>query len=265
MSGPAESQLTSRPRVVLLGASNLTRGISRAVGIAQAILGTPLEVLIAMGHGRSYGQRSRVLGRSLPGIVDCGLWDALLHGSGRPTYALLTDIGNDVMYGASVPSILGWIQTCMDRLLVAKARIAMTLLPMAGIKQLSRWRYEVARTLLFPGTRLSQTDAVSTATQLNDRLRELGHERGVDLVEPEARWYGLDPVHIRRSLLPLAWACMMDDWVTDPQVQPRVSSSLRRWLALRLATPQQWWLFNRELGREQPARRLPDGTTVSLY
>ncbi|MCZ6542107.1 MAG: hypothetical protein O6768_00410, partial [Planctomycetota bacterium] len=105
MSGPAESQLTSRPRVVLLGASNLTRGISRAVGIAQAILGTPLEVLIAMGHGRSYGQRSRVLGRSLPGIVDCGLWDALLHGSGRPTYALLTDIGNDVMYGASVPSI----------------------------------------------------------------------------------------------------------------------------------------------------------------
>ena len=136
-----------------------------------------------MGHGRSYGQRSRVLGRSLPGIVDCGLWDALPHGGGRPTYALLTDIGNDVMYGASVPSILGWIQTCMDRLLGAQARIAMTLLPMAGIKQLSRWRYEVARTLLFPGTRLSQTDAVSTATQLNDRLRELGHERGVDLVE----------------------------------------------------------------------------------
>ncbi len=51
-----EPATTSRPRVVLLGASNLTRGISTAVGTARMILGEPGEYLIAMGHGRSYGR-----------------------------------------------------------------------------------------------------------------------------------------------------------------------------------------------------------------
>ncbi len=96
---------TTRPCVVLLGASNLTRGISTVVGMARGIVGEPSEFLIAMGHGRSYGQRSSVLGRSLPGITQCGLWEALRHARG-PTSALITDIGNDVIYGVPVETIL---------------------------------------------------------------------------------------------------------------------------------------------------------------
>src|SRR5262245_61538357 len=79
-------------RIVLLGASNLTRGISTAVETAGTLLGRPLEVLAAFGHGRSYGMSNCVLGRSLPGIVECGLWRSLAALPPAPTSALVTDI-----------------------------------------------------------------------------------------------------------------------------------------------------------------------------
>ena len=72
-------------RVVLLGASNLTRGISTVVATAQRVWGQPLEVLAALGHGRSYGIESRVLGRRLPGILNSGLWEALDRSPASPT------------------------------------------------------------------------------------------------------------------------------------------------------------------------------------
>src|SRR5438270_1664562 len=101
-------------RVVLLGASNLTRGISTVVETAQAVWGSPLEVLAALGHGRSYGLRSRVFGRELPGITGCGLWGDVAARGPAETAALVTDIGNDLLYGASVPTILGWVAESLD-------------------------------------------------------------------------------------------------------------------------------------------------------
>ena len=79
-----------------------------------------------MGLGRSYGQRSTVLGRSLPGITECGLWPALQHGSG-PVHALITDVGNDVIYGVPVDRIVAWGSTCVDRLHAARRMVTLPL------------------------------------------------------------------------------------------------------------------------------------------
>ena len=72
--------LTGQPpaprRAVVLGASNVYRNLGTVVATAQATWGRPLELLIAAGHGRSYGLWNSVLGYSVPGIVHCGLWDA---------------------------------------------------------------------------------------------------------------------------------------------------------------------------------------------
>ena len=43
-------------RVVLVGASNLTKGIGTVLPLAEQIWGSPLEVYAALGHGRSYGR-----------------------------------------------------------------------------------------------------------------------------------------------------------------------------------------------------------------
>ena len=47
------------------------------VETAHGVWGRPLEVFVALGHGRSYGRSTRMLGRQLPGILECGLWPEL--------------------------------------------------------------------------------------------------------------------------------------------------------------------------------------------
>lgn len=254
----------TRPRVVLLGASNLTRGISTVVGMAGEVVGVPGDFLIAMGHGRSYGQRSTVLGRSLPGITECGLWAALRRGSG-PTFALITDIGNDVIYGVPVETIVHWVTECVDRLCETGAGIVVTLPPMESLETLTPWRFGMARSLLFPGRRMSLADALSRSRALCDGLQSLGRRDGVTLVKPDGRWYGLDPIHPRRRFLGPAWQQAIGPWLTTEGVPPRPAPSATRWLRLRTLTPQQWWLAGWQRGRSQPCGRLPDGTGLSLF
>ena len=96
----AGSRIPER-RVVLLGASNLVAGLPRVVEAARSVWGGPLDILAAAGHGRSYGRSSRVLWRTLPGILSCGLWEDLARRPPASTAALLTDVGNDILYGGS--------------------------------------------------------------------------------------------------------------------------------------------------------------------
>jgi hypothetical protein len=114
--GAAPSSRTRR-RIVFLGASNLTVGLGTVLATARARLGPePVEVFVAAGHGRAYGRWSRVAIRGLPAIVDCGLWRALDRGTAPATYALVTDIGNDLAYGATAAELAGWVGTCVERL-----------------------------------------------------------------------------------------------------------------------------------------------------
>lgn len=231
--------------------------------MARGIVGEPAEFLIAMGHGRSYGQRSSVLGRSLPGITQCGLWEALRQLKG-PTSALITDIGNDVIYGVPVETILQWVAECVDRLEEAQATIVVTLPPMASLEKLTPWRFRIARSLLFPGRRITLDDALDRTRSLYAGLRTLGERPGLTVVEPDSRWYGLDPIHPRRRCLTRVWREALGPWASDPTA-PTARASPRRWLRLRTLTPQRWWLLDRELGRPQPSGVLRDGTSFWLF
>ena len=144
-----------RRRVVLLGASNLTRGISTVVETAQRLWGAPLDVMMAAGHGRSYGMTSRVLGRSLPAITACGLWEDLSRRTPLPTAALITDVGNDIVYGAEADEIAAWVEECLVRLESLCRKRVITALPLASIAPLSPRRFLVFRSLLFPGSQLT--------------------------------------------------------------------------------------------------------------
>jgi hypothetical protein len=252
-------------RVVLLGASNLTRGISTVVETAQAVWGRPLEVLAALGHGRSYGLRSRVLGRELPGITACGLWDELAHRPAAATAALVTDIGNDLVYGASVSSILGWVGESLDRLAASEARTVMTLLPLASVESLSDWRFKIARTCAFPRSRAQLNEILHQARELNAGLIRLAERRRVQLVEQRGGWYGFDAIHIRLRHWRTAWSEILAPWSDASQSTPRARGSLTRWLYLRSLPPLERKLFGRERRAAQPSGRLRDGTTIALY
>ncbi len=116
-SDPADPNPTVPPqRVVILGASNVLRSISTVLATAERLRGQPLDFLAAAGHGRSYGLTSRVLGRSLPAIRACALWETIFRRPQVPTVSLVTDVGNDLLYGASVETIASWVEECLTKL-----------------------------------------------------------------------------------------------------------------------------------------------------
>jgi hypothetical protein len=82
-----------RSRAVVIGASNLTRGFTHLCELALSRGPAPVAVMGAIGHGRSYGMTSSVLGRQLPGILDCGLWPARGVGPRRAAVRVRVVVG----------------------------------------------------------------------------------------------------------------------------------------------------------------------------
>lgn len=254
-----------RPRIVLLGASNLTRGVSTVVETARMLVGRPVDFYIALGHGRSLGTHSTVLGRRLPGMLESGLWAALDDDSARPTYALLTDIGNDVMYGAQPGQVAQWAESMLDRLGRMNARTVLTGLPMENILGLGRMKYRIARTILFPGRPMPYDEAMDRVRDLNKRVAALGSRPDVAYVRTRPQWYGIDGIHIRMKRWTDAWGEMLAPWNDENQQSVRVRGSIKRCLHLRLMAPQRRWFFGIERRQTQPAGTLRDGSTIWLY
>ncbi|HEY3569672.1 MAG TPA: hypothetical protein VGP73_17195 [Thermoanaerobaculia bacterium] len=243
-------------RAVLLGASNLKISLPLVLDLVRRRAGGPVEALAACGHGRSWGAWSRFLYvRHLPGITQCGLWEELRGRPPLPTLALLTDVGNDLVYGASVEEIAGWVETCLDRL-GPGTEIVMTLLPLARLERLSGLQVRLAASVLFPGRPAPWPALLDRARELDERLRRIGGERGARLVEPAAGWYGLDPIHLRRRARREVWAHVL------PTPSGPVPPAGRRLPLLGAAESR---LFGATLRRTQPALRLPDGSAVSLF
>jgi hypothetical protein len=252
-------------RVILLGASNLTKGIGVVLETAHRAWGRPLEVLSALGHGRSYGRSTTLLGRQLPGILECGLWQALAPAPGVPTAALVTDIGNDLLYEEPVERIAGWVEACLDRLAAAGARTVVTLLPVDNLQTISRARFALMRTLFFPHSRIGLREVGARAHALNDHVRRLAIERGFSLVSQRATWYGFDPIHIKWGQRSLAWREIMGFWRESFEAIDPARATLGRTLYLRSRVPHHRRVLGIEQRGPQPCGRLRDGTTVALY
>ncbi len=295
---------TQGPRIVLLGASNVSRLISPILGLCYQRFGRPFRVLTALGHGRSYGVTSSVLMRSLPPINKCGLWDALAEGPSE-TFALVTDIGNDILYGSQARKIARWVAQVLDKLQGAGAEVVLTRLPVANLETLDpRW-FVALRTVYFPTCRLSLRAVQQQALQLNHHLTQLAADRGLILMDHSRRWYGWDPLHIQRRAAWEAYGRWFDNWRIPPHlvsnkleqacssghpfsnnsdqkaedlkqysgVDEIVSGSAGlqpglgywRWLQLKTSRPQQVWFARIPVGEAQPALHWPDGTTVAFY
>jgi hypothetical protein len=206
-----------------------------------------------------------LLGRELPGIVECGLWDALRRRPAAPTAALLTDIGNDLLYGFPVVDIADWVERCLDRLQKAGARVVMTRLPLERLHTLPQAKFFLLRTLFFPGSRLRLVTVRERALDLDLRLSALARNRGVSLVEHNADWYGFDPIHIKMRHWAQAWRTMLAPWTPDTAIPELAPPSFHRWLAVRFLPPEVRWFFGYEQRRAQPSGRLAGGTVLSFY
>jgi len=254
-----------RRRVILLGASNLTRSFPTVVATALGTWGEPVEIMAAMGHGRSYGQDSTVLGRKFSGIFPCALWQDLQRRPPLPTAALVTDIGNDLLYGVPPDRLLEWVENCLDRLSEMDAAIVITQMPIGSVEGLSEARFRFFRRLFFPRSRLTLADAKALVRSFNERLVRLGNAKKIPVIPVSAAWYGFDPIHLKRRVLRVAWPTLLAVWRAAEV--PFVVARPSLWTTAYLATLAPWErsLFGIRRRAAQPSGRLVDGTTISLY
>jgi hypothetical protein len=253
-------------RLVLLGASNLTRGFAALVNLARVRADGPIEVFGALGHGRSYGIESRILGRGLPGILGCGLWRALDVRPPARTQAWITDVGNDVLYEVPVPTILDWVSECAARLRRLGSAVTLTDLPLFTIERLSPARFLFFRTLFVPACRLSLAEVIDRSMALNEGLLALARSESHALIRLKPEWYGLDPIHIRPRFWREAWSEILggDSPGRDPSPSDSPSPAIGA-LRLYLARPERRSLMGMEQRCPQPAVRAEDGTSIWLY
>lgn len=253
-------------RVILLGASNVTVCFPLIVESLRATLG-PIELFAAHGHGRSFGMSSRVLWRVLPGIRSCGIWEVMddRPSQGERPLALITDIGNDLVYGAIPDQVLRWVETCIDRLEEQAAEVVITELPIASVAKMGRLRYGFLKSILFPGKGPTWQHMHELALSLNRGLQDLANRRGVPAIRPPGEWYGFDPIHIRRSRRKSAVREFIAGWgAFDGEIHVRRPPAREAVLRWRLR-PAQRTLFGRDQRTPQPAVTLEDGSTIWLY
>jgi hypothetical protein len=252
--------------VILIGASNLARAFPLVVNSLRGGLQEPLAVLAAFGHGRSYGLWSQMLGRTLPGIVECGLWAALRKRASNslPPLAAVIDIGNDLVYGVSVPQLLAWIEACLERLSEQRSEIALMSLPQESIERLSPRKFELLRRAYFPTHDIAWPALYEEVCRLQDEMRRLAKACGIRLIEPPAAWYGFDPIHMLRRRQPDVWRELFSQWPEWNRSAPIAYPSLRESVRLRALRPAERYLFGYRQITPQPVLK-QDRFTLSMY
>jgi hypothetical protein len=252
-------------RVILIGASNVARSFPTIVSTVRRMWSEPIEFMVAKGHGRSYGQETSVFGRKISGIFPCALWRDLQSRAKLPTTALVTDIGNDLLYAATPEMLLKWVEGCLDHLAAAGATTIVTLLPAENIEQLGERRFHFFRRLLFARSKLTLAEARRLVREVNEQLIEFSNTRKIAVIPVSKEWYGFDPIHIRRRSERAAWPKLLAAWHEANQPLSLLRSS--PWMIAYLATltPLEWSRFGIARHTPQPCGRLFDGTTISLY
>jgi hypothetical protein len=251
--------MAERRRLVALGASNLARGFGALVAAARAGWGAPFDVVSAFGPGRSYGMTSSLLGRRLPSILDCGLWTALDAQPPARTLALVTDVGNDILYEVEPARILEWVDEAVARVRCRAEEVAVAGLPLERIRRLSRAGFLFFRSVLVPQCRLSHAETLDRAEHVDAALRDLAARHGARYVALPLEWYGTDPVHVRASARVPAWSAIAGLGCVHPRV--------RAWETFRLfmmKPDRRSWLGVPQRGR-QPGLALPGGVSVAAY
>ena len=249
-------------RVVALGASNLSLGIQTAISTARGAWGKEVEVLAANGYGRSFGAPSSIAGRTLPGILQSGLWNGLERLGRAPTRALIMDVGNDILYGFSPAQILSWVEEAADRLLAHTRDVIITDLPTHRVRLLSPAKFLFFRTLFFPPSRVSRDEAFTRLDEVSRGLARLAADRRLRFVPMRPEWYAFDPIHFRRAAWETAWREIL---LGEGPAATATPFSPLEWARLHTLPPERRFFFGLEQNTPQSGRALRRGGRLWVY
>ncbi len=194
--------------LLLLGASNLSRGCFAFSSFMKKNLSPrPVEVLIASGPGRGYCAIGGLLNAKYLPISTSDIFKVAQSkaDSGCQVVALVTDIGNDIMYSVSLEKLIATFQQIFDRLESMNAEVFYTTLPAAFEGKVHPIWFYILRTLLLPFSRVSYDEATAGIVMVNKYLRESKAEHR-HLVAGMDHYLGFDEIHYGWLSARSAWS-----------------------------------------------------------
>lgn len=193
--------------IILLGASNLSRGYQGLTHcLAKNLQPHPVTFLSALGPGRGYCGSGGVFNVTYPPIKTCEIFSQFKskrRDSSRKI-ALIMDIGNDIMYGASGEEIIWDIKNIHSRLLDIGADTLIVPIASTLMKQLTPLNFVLLKKIFFPRSAVQREEAISAIREINDSIDEGIGER-VTVIRGLEKFTGWDKIHYD-------FFCMTDVW-----------------------------------------------------
>lgn len=270
---------SSNPRalVAVLGASNVTLALPQILtAMHRRTVGRgPVEFYVAHGPGRSYGTVAGLPWVEFPALRSCGLFETLesrWRSTDRPAvYAMLTDVGNDIMYGVSPRRIAAWVGEIVQRFQTVDARVVLTSIPVESVLRIPAWKFNVVRRILFPSYPMLRRDVFTRTVQVEAALETLGRDLSIDVLPTQAEWYSVDHIHIARRHRARVFGGWADALFADGADRPpsasegeavTLSMSTTR---LRLLRPAELFVAGRRWTRRQTGVEIAAGARLFLY
>jgi len=185
------------PLFIFLGASNLARGYTALVKAAENWMHPhPCEFLGAMGPGRGYCAPGGLLNIVYPPIASCGIIPAAKKKAEHSSrvVALLTDVGNDIIYGVPASRIIRTLSEILQDLSAMSAEISITSISVDLEKDVGECGYQILRRIYFPFSQISFAEAAQAAKEINSFIENLSSQ-GIHVIHGLERYQGLDRIH----------------------------------------------------------------------
>jgi hypothetical protein len=190
-------QASSPYLFVFLGASNLARGY-RALAdcLIQSLAPGPVEILHAMGPGRGYCSPGGIFNITYPPIGSSEILKSVQcrKEKARRVIALITDIGNDIMYGVPAREIIACLNTLLQQLNALGAEVFVHPIPLDFSKDVSKRQFRILRSLFYPHSGIDYHKAKEAVDAINIFLRDkAGGE--IHLLPSTKDFCGVDKIH----------------------------------------------------------------------
>lgn len=140
-------------------------------------------------------------------IRDCGIVDAatqLAEDKNNRVTALMTDIGNDILYGVSAEEIIESLQKMANRLRDTGADVWVSSIHVDMENDVGESRFNILKRIFFPGSSVTYASAKKAVQDINAALHE-GESDRWSLISGLKAYCGADKIHYHLLKSAGAW------------------------------------------------------------
>jgi len=193
---------------VFMGASNLARGYSALANcLVHCLAPHPVEILHAMGPGRGYCAEGGIFNVTYPAIGSSGILESATEHAekARLVLALITDVGNDIMYGVPADEITACLETLFQKLNAIDAEVFVHSIPLDFSEDVSKRQFRILKSIFYPHSAIDYEKAKDAVTTVNGFLR--AKAGGLIHLLPSAKDFcGVDKIHYSLFRSHKAWS-----------------------------------------------------------